>query len=69
MVPLCSSSPYGRNALDAYPSLAFDAAGKAPVQLFEVTSDGTSSRLEVTNELVEAYIEKEYGVSRVPTNL
>ncbi|KAH7396402.1 hypothetical protein BKA66DRAFT_455045 [Pyrenochaeta sp. MPI-SDFR-AT-0127] len=42
------------------PSLAFVPCGDAPVKLIEVTSDGTQSRLEVTQELVESYIERDF---------
>jgi hypothetical protein len=52
---------------DAYPSTAFDQTGIAPIHLIEVASDGAASRrVEVTEELISTYIEKEYtvGMSR-----
>lgn len=53
-----------RDATDLYPSWAFDPAGKAAIQLIEVASDGGSRRVEVTEELVKTYIERDYDVSR-----
>jgi hypothetical protein len=48
-----------------YPSVAFNAEAEAPVKLIEVTSRGSSRRLLVTEDLVETYIEQDYGVSYI----
>jgi len=44
--------------------LAFVENKAAPVKLIEVTSDGHARRLEVTDELIERYIEKDFSASR-----
>jgi len=43
--------------------LAFVENKAAPVKLIEVTSDGHARRLEVTDDLIEKYIEKDFSVS------
>jgi hypothetical protein len=43
--------------------LAFVENKDAPVKLIEVTSDGHARRLEVTEELIEGYIEKDFSAS------
>lgn len=43
--------------------LAFVESTKAPVKLIEVTSDGHARRLEVTEGLIEGYIEKDFSAS------
>jgi len=63
MVYQRGSSTFGMSVEDAYPSTAFDDAGKAPVHLIEVASGGASTRMELTKELVSSYIEKDYRVS------
>jgi hypothetical protein len=35
----------------------------APVKLIEVTSDGHARRLEVTEDLIKRYIEKDFSAS------
>jgi len=43
--------------------LAFVENKNAPVKLIEVTSDGHARRLEVTEDLIEGYIEKDFSAS------
>jgi hypothetical protein len=62
MVYQRGSSTFGMSVEDAYPSTAFDDAGLAPVHLIEVASDSSSSRAELTKELMLEYVEKDYGV-------
>jgi hypothetical protein len=54
-----------RHGQNMYPSVAFNAEAEAPVKLIEVTSRGSSRRLLVTEDLVETYIEQDYGVSYI----
>jgi hypothetical protein len=62
MAFISGSSVYLRTSEELYPSLAFDANIEAPVQLIEVESDGSSNRVEVTQVLIERYIENDFGV-------
>jgi hypothetical protein len=48
----------------AHSPLAFVENNQARVALIEVTSDGTSRRLEVTEELTKTYIETDFSASR-----
>jgi hypothetical protein len=43
--------------------LAFVENKDAPVKLIEVTSDGHARRLEVTEDLIEGYIEMDFSAS------
>jgi len=43
--------------------LAFVENKAAPVRLIEVTSDGHARRLDVTEDLIEGYIEKDFSAS------
>ena len=47
----------------AHSPLAFVENKDVPVKLIEVTSDGHARRLEVSEELIERYIEKDFSAS------
>jgi hypothetical protein len=57
----CSTTTYLGDSQESYPPLAFDGNIEAPVYLIEVGS-GSSRRVEVTQKLIEEYIEKDFGV-------
>jgi hypothetical protein len=56
------SSTFSKDGEESYPSLAFDADIEAPVRLIEIDSDGSSRRVDVTQQLIEKYIETDFGV-------
>jgi hypothetical protein len=58
------ASPPPRSMV-AHSPLAFVENTQAPVALIEVTSDGVSRRLEVTEELTKTYIKNDFSVSRI----
>jgi hypothetical protein len=43
--------------------LTFVENKESPVKLIEVTSDGHARRLEVTEDLIEGYIERDFSAS------
>jgi hypothetical protein len=63
MAFLSRSSTFSKAGEEPYPSLAFDANIEAPVRLIEIESDGSSSRVDVSEKLIERHIEKDFGVS------
>ncbi|KAH8731933.1 hypothetical protein GQ44DRAFT_698214 [Phaeosphaeriaceae sp. PMI808] len=59
---LRSGSTHRNGAQYAYPPSTFERGVVAEsLKLIEVTGDGVSRRLEVTKELIEAYIEQDFG--------
>jgi len=49
----------------AHSWLAFVENKDVPVKLIEVTSDGHARRLDVTEDLIEGYIEKDFSASSI----
>lgn len=62
---LCGSFAMLGDRVQVYPVTAFDEKSEIPIILIEVTSDanGGSRRLVVTEDLIETYIEKDFGVN------
>ena len=52
-------------AMATHSPLAFVENKDAPVKLIEVTSDGHARRLEVTEDLIEQYIKKDFSASHL----